>query len=198
MSKHFLFLKITDPEICSVLWELRDIFAKEKRPRTDIHITVRGPNKNPFKSSVIDNLYKKIADDPILIHSADRFDNGKYQVVFMKVESENLHRIWRKPDYPKEKYGVNGHITLYEGTDKVFADCIYNFLKKERLELVCNSFELVSYQSKQIPIPGVDNELVGAGFVNLVDRGRVSLNVLERAKEAVKQCERYIESLRSN
>ncbi len=190
MIKHFLFLKIIEPEICSVLWELRDIFAKEKKPRSSIHVTVRGPNKDPFKKDVIDNLFRKIANDTMLIHSVDRFDNDEQQVVFLKVHSPNLHRIWRKPDYPKEEYGVNPHITLYEGRDKEYAECVYEFLKNEKLELICNSFALVPYQTKQKLIPSVETKLVEGGFAKLIDRGRVSINVLERAKEAVNKCDK--------
>lgn len=187
MIKNFLFLKLTDPEVCSVLWELREIFEKEKKSGSNIHITVRGPNKNKFKEEVINNLYNKIADDSIIIQSAGRFDNDDYQVVYIKVSSTNLHKIWRKPDYPKEKYGINPHITLYVGSDREYADCIYEFLKKENIALLCNSFELVPYQTKQMNIPYIDNELdlFGGGFRELVNRGKLSLDILERAKKVV-------------
>jgi hypothetical protein len=188
MVKYFLFLKLVDPEICSVLWDLRDIFFNEKKKRSSIHVTVRGPNKEPFKGAVIDKLYEKIADDAILIHSVDRFQNGKQHVVYLKVQGENLHKIWRKPDYPRETYGINAHITLYEGSDKERADCVYDFLKQEHLELACYKFELVPYQSKQSDMLSQDLDLVGSGFMNLVDRGKVSINVLERAKLAMDEC----------
>ena len=185
MIKNFLFLKITDPEVCSFLWELREIFEKEKKPNASIHITVRGPNKNMFKSDVIKNLYKKIADDSIVIQSAGRFDNVKQQVVYIKVSSLNLHKIWRKPDYPKNKYGINPHITLYTGTDKKYADCIYGFLKKENIALLCNSFELIPYQTKQVEIPSLEIDLIGEGFENLIDRGKLRIDILERARKVV-------------
>lgn len=185
--KNFLFLKLTDPEICSLLWELRGIFEKEKKSGSSIHVTVRGPNKNKFKAEVIHNLYNKISDDSILIQSAGRFDNEHYQVVYIKVSSTNLYRIWRKPDYPTEKYGINPHITLYVGSDKKYADFIYEFLKNENITLLCNSFELVPYQTKQLNMSIVDGELdlIGEGFKKLVHSGKLKFNILERARSLV-------------
>jgi len=187
MLKNFLFLKLTDPEICSLLWELREIFEGEKKSGTNIHITIRGPNKNKFRPEVIRSLYKKIEGDSIVIQSAGRFDNGDYQVVYIKVSSTNLHKIWRKPDYPKAEYGVNSHITLYVGSDKKYADCIYKFLRDENIALLCNSFELVPYQSKQVSVPNIDDEmdLIGVGFKKLVHLGKLSLSILERARYVV-------------
>lgn len=187
MIKNFLFLKLTDPEICSVLWSLREIFENEKKSGSNIHVTVRGPNKSIFNKEVIHNLYKKIEDDSIIIQSAGRFDNNKYQVVYVKVSSPNLHKIWRKPDYPKEEYGINPHITLYVGSDREYANCIYDFLKKENITLMCNSFELVPYQTKQMNIPNIDNELdlFDEGFKRLIHTGKLSSDILERAKTLV-------------
>ena len=187
MIKNFLFLRLTDPEICSALWELREIFENEKKSRSNIHITVRGPNKNKFTDEVIHNLYRKIEDDSIIIQSAGRFDNEDYQVVYVKVSSPNLHKIWRKPDYPKEEYGINPHITLYVGSDREYANCIYDFLKKENITLMCNSFELVPYQTKQLSMPNIDNEfdLIGEGFKKLVHLGKLSSDILERANNVV-------------
>jgi len=188
--KNFLFLKLTDPEVCSFLWELREIFEKEKKSSASIHITVRGPNKNEFKKDVIENLYDKIAGDSIIVQSAGRFDNEYRQIVYIKVFSTNLHKIWRKPDYPKSEYGINPHITLYTGTDKEYADCIYEFLKKENFTLLCNSFELVPYKTKQVSIPELDVNLIGEGFERLIDRGKLSINILERAEKIVTNYEK--------
>ena len=187
MVKNFLFLKLKDPEVCSVLWELREIFGKEKKPATSIHVTVRGPNKNIFKIDAIHNLYEKIEGDSIIIQSAGRFDNDTQQVVYIKVSSTNLHKIWRKPDYPRAKFGMNPHITLYVGSDREYADCIFDFLKKENITLQCNSFELIPYQTKQLNMPNIDQDinLIGEGFEQLIDKGKLSLNILERAKKAV-------------
>ncbi|MDH5571499.1 MAG: hypothetical protein OEY89_07020 [Gammaproteobacteria bacterium] len=187
MIKNFLFLKLTDPEICNLLWGLREIFEKEKKFASSIHVTVRGPNKNEFKNEVIQNLYKKIEDDSIIIQSAGKFDNEDYQVVYIKVSSTNLHKIWRKPDYPKEEFGINPHITLYTGPDKEYANCIYDFLKNENIALLCNSFELIPYQTKQMKIPYIESELnlTENGFSELINKGKLSLSILERAKNIV-------------
>jgi len=184
MSSNFMFLEFTDEEIVYLLSSLREIFS-QKSSQANVHITVRGPYLKSITDEEIGRAKKIIKHDVFLIAGVGRFDNFKH-TVYLKVRSDNLEKIWDKPDFPKSKYGFNPHITMYDGEDSRLADEIYSFLEKERLELLCQSFKLTPYVSKQIPLFVEDNGVKGRHFLELSNRKRVRADILERAYKVVK------------
>jgi len=184
MASNFLFLEFKDEEIVYLLSSLRKIFA-QKTVKTNIHITVRGPYTKLITDEEIRKTRKKIQNDVILITGVGRFDNTRH-TVYLKVGSENLEKIWDKPDFPKSKYGYNPHITMYDGDNESLADGICEFLEKERLELLCHSFKLTPYVSKQMPLFEESDNVKGGHFLELSNRRKVRADILERAYKLVK------------
>ncbi|CAC9624465.1 hypothetical protein [uncultured Gammaproteobacteria bacterium] len=101
--------------------------------RTAAHITVRGPYSKKLAKSRVDGYSKGIANT--LLHFsevANFFDYGQNTVFFKCDDNEKLRKIWKKTGYKDFK----PHITLYDGTDKVFAKKLF-----ERLQQSFKSFD---------------------------------------------------------
>lgn len=183
--QQFLFLELLDPEIHALLNGLKRAFGG-KPTNSNIHITVRGPYRNPISAKKIERFERILKAAPILIHSAGIFENNNEHTVFLKIENPYLRQIWWKPDYPIDKYGFNPHISLFHGSDKNLATCIYTFLKNENIKLLCREFCLTSYISKQQTL--LENEEIPQEqhFLELANRRLIKTDILQRAANAIK------------
>lgn len=185
MPKHFVFLEILDPEINALLTRLREEFGGGKS-KTNIHLTVRGPYTRPVAPKMFERYSRLIEADDVLISGVGMFDNIGSYVVYVGVHNSKLRRMWYKPDYPVKTFGFNPHISLYRGHDERLAKCIFHFLKAERIELICRHFRLTSYVTDQL----FANQpaLMEKQFLELVNRGKVRFDVLQRAANMVRLC----------
>jgi 2'-5' RNA ligase len=145
MADRFLFLELRDPRLNRVLTNLRSIFSGKKH-LTNIHITLKGPQKT-FDLDKNIKEYKR-ENAIIQIGGAGRFSNGAFHVVYLNVKCGDLRKynLWRKPNY-KESY--NPHITLYEGTDRLLADAVYEFLTLENMEYECAEYDFTVHTRNQ-------------------------------------------------
>ena len=180
-SQQFIFLELMDPEINGVLSGLRSAFSA-KKANTNIHITVRGPYRNIISHEEIRKYQRVLSDEPILIHGIDMFRNPDRYVVYIRVSGERLRRVWWKPDYPTETYGFNPHISLYVGSDKLLAEKIFYFLKKEDLRLLCRDFRLTPYTLRQTELFPWDPVPVEELFLELSNRRLVRADIVQRAE----------------
>ena len=143
MSRKVLVLNILDEEVSSFILKLQKIF--NQKPSSSIpHVTIRGPYK---ESAIIsENVQKKLNDfmnnSNLEISDVGMFENDTVYIVYFKVFAKNIEKISRKIDYPKSKYGVNPHITIYKGTSKKYAKAIYSFLKKQNIKINCDQVGL--------------------------------------------------------
>ena len=181
----FLFLELLDPDINGLLYGLRREFG-EKTFDTNIHITVRGPYEDSITREEISRCQNIMANDVILIHGIGEFETNNGAVVFIKVHSENLEKIWWKPDYPIKMYGFNPHITLFKGKDLKLAKVIKEFLVKENIKLVCEEFRLTPYASKQNELFPFDNVPIEKHFFKLTTKRLVKTNILQKASNVVR------------
>ncbi len=189
LTKYFVFLEICDADICELLNGLRSVFNR-KNFKSGIHVTLRGPYLNPVNEKDMDEWLQKIKASAILIANAGMFENTYESIVFLRVStahnSKNLSAITRKFDYPKNRFDFNPHITLYAGKDKELAKNIFEFLRKEQIELACHSFELSVYASNPQselfpePMPSMKGEIS-----SLISLGKVSPEILVRARQLV-------------
>lgn len=187
--KYFVFLEICDADICELLNGLRSVF-NQRIFKTGIHVTLRGPYVRRMDELELDEWFHKIKASAILIANAGMFENETESVVYLRVStshnSKNLSAITRKFDYPKNRFDFNPHITLYAGNDKEKAKRIYEFLRKEQIELACHSFELSVYTSTPQselfpdPIPTMKGEIS-----SLISLGKISPEILVRARRLV-------------
>lgn len=184
-SQKFLFLEFLDPAINGLLLRLRREFTGED-PMSGIHVTVRGPYKGRIRESAVKRFQRLLEGEPILIHGIGMFSNPDEFVVYIKVSSDRLRRIWWKPDYPKNQYGINPHISLYRGCDKVLAEKIRCFLNAEGLSLVCTDFRLTPYTSKQSELFTLESLPVEYHFLRLSNVRVVKADIIQRAEKLVR------------
>ncbi|MBI5075749.1 MAG: hypothetical protein HZB62_11380 [Nitrospirae bacterium] len=194
----FVFLELLDIDVNAILNGLRNAF-NEKKSSSNIHITVRGPYSHKIKPGDLDRyelLLQQYA--PLFIGNVGIFNNHGEYIVYVKVVSEGLRKLWWKPDYPISQYGFNPHITIYKGQNKEFARRVFDFLKIEDLTLLCRKFHLTTYTSNKTPLfqddvviededvsflsqSDVDHERIENNFINLPFRGKVRFDIIERA-----------------
>ena len=92
------------------------------------HITLRFFNDDDPKTDYIGYLtQRKISYLNIIGPGTFNLEkNRSSYVVFLRCESEELEEIDYRPDYPYSRL----HITLYEGSDRQYAETLYNELAK--------------------------------------------------------------------
>ena len=187
----FLFLEFLDAEINTLLTSLRRTFA-DGETNSGIHITVRGPYYDEISGTDIVKFERIVKRDPILIHGIDIFENPGENIVYIRVHSNALKEIWWKPDFPKEKFGFNPHISLSKSSDLRFALTVSEFLKKEEIKLVCHDFRLVPFSSRQLELFPFESVPEKPHFDELSKRRLVKPDVLQRATRVVEEYRRKV------
>lgn len=182
--RQFLFLEFLDPEINGLLCGLRAVFSDEER-HTNIHITIRGPYGKGIPVEEIEKYSALLDDEPLLIHGIGMFENQGNYVVYIRVPNKRLEKIWWKPDYPTQIYGFNPHISLYIGSDRLLAEKIQVFLKKEDLKLLCRDFRLTRFTSRQKEMFPFDPLPIEHNLTRLSNRRLVKPGIVKRAELVV-------------
>ena len=190
-TKYFVFLEICDADISELLNNLRSVF-NQKEFKSNVHVTLRGPYSKPVNEKYLDDWYHKISANTILIANPGMFENEEESFVYLGVsmanKSKNLSRITRKFNFPKNKFDFNPHITLYAGSNKILAHKIYEFLRKEKIEFVCNSFELSVYASNpQLELFPVRVSSLKGSVSNLISSGKISPEIFVRARRLTEE-----------
>lgn len=91
------------------------------------HITMRGPYSKPLNKSALENLNKSYRRDwTVRLDGAGSFMTEHQNTVLVRVDLLQLKDLVYKPDYAD---GIP-HITLYDGTDRVFAEKLISLLFK--------------------------------------------------------------------
>lgn len=183
--KHFLFIVFSDPVVVGALQFLASVLDP-KRVLEKPHLTIQGPFEEKVDLERIESVRKYLRNDVFFIGNPGIFDTPGGVALYLSVYSENLRRVWNKPDYPIDKFGFNPHITIYEGNDINRAKAALGFLGKNRLELLCHDFEVAQYVQKQIdmfPVDGVDGDVDAIG--KLMTRGNLGPSFRARFMAAV-------------
>ena len=172
---HFVFIVFNDPEVVGVLNFLAEAL-NGRRWRQPPHLTIQGPLPNRPGADALRAIEEKLKDDQLLIANPGLFETKRGVALYLRVQSENLIRVWNKPDFPVEKYGFEPHLTLYEGPDRERALSAHAFLRsgRHRIEMICRDFKVVPYASKQAELfPMLGS--VGAldAVQGLISRGKV-------------------------
>ena len=159
-DRRFVFLEITQRGIGALLWHIQWIMTGVE-PRQPVHLTVRGPYRRAIAPRVLEKCRETLGNDTLRIGDVGRFTNPDHEVVFLRVDSPNLRKIWWKPTYPIKDHGYTPHISLYRGNDASFADLVARFLERERLELKCNEHRLTVHPSGGLPFGTDRPEVLG-------------------------------------
>jgi hypothetical protein len=187
-SKSFVFVELLDPEVIAVLTALRTILS-DKIQKTSIHITLRGPYRTDAIWSFLEKMNEESFLDPIFFNGFDKFSNADQNIVYVKAQSELFDRFLYKPDFPKKIFGSNPHVTIYEGSNKIKADAIYQFLKKEKFYFICKHYKFTPFIKKQqLNLDFSAQSLyTEENFVNLIQQGKINSGILTRAEKLAAQ-----------
>lgn len=101
------------------------------------HITLRGPYVRPLPQSVIRELNESRARQwRVRLDGAGGFIQGNQNTVIIKVDLMDLSDLFYKPDFADG----TPHITLYDGTDRSYANALLRMLYRfDFQEHVCVS-----------------------------------------------------------
>ena len=188
-TQRFVFLEITDPRVGSLLWRMQWILSGVE-PRRPVHLTLRGPYRREVPPKVLNDLRAKLRGDVLHVGGVGRFENQNEEMVYLRVDSPNLRKVWWKPTYPIKDHGYAPHISLYRGHDAVFASSVADFLMDERLDLYCSDYRLTVHHS--VPLPLVDRLREGRAAGPLGGAGQVDSSLLERLGHVVNQHRRHV------
>jgi hypothetical protein len=113
--------------------------------RSRAHVTVRGPYSSRPGST---RDWRKERDIKISIVDIGNFFGPDQNTVFLRCDSEEIHRIWWKRDY---KSGIP-HITIYDGSSREFAEDIQRVLQEFRwsVDFVCDSLQEYITSTRQL------------------------------------------------
>lgn len=147
----FVFVVFNDPLLLGIIEYLRNVFEV---PADGLppHLTIQGPLTEPATSDQIRHIQSVLAGEEFFIGNAGSFPTKKGVAFFLRVSCPKLGRVWNKPDFPIETYGFNPHITIYEGADVSRVEKAVKFLRREPLETICRTFEIVSQVSRQFEL----------------------------------------------
>lgn len=180
----FLFIEIRDAELVALFQGLKSIF-NDTEATSPVHITVKGPQKNGFKTTAFNNFFD--VEHPLVISQSGCFSYSSKYFVHFKVqipEMEKYH-LWYKPTFPNEK---NPHITVCETSDQDFSKDIVRFLNKEVGDLLCRNYKFLPYTPAQHDMiiamsckktRNVDD----ASVPNLINVGKIRKGLFTRARE---------------
>jgi hypothetical protein len=183
MAKSFVFLQITDSEINALIYGIRTI-AMGVAPKSGPHVTIRGPYSRALSRTQLLRYGRILASHPVVLEGIDKFRSGDRTTVFMKVQHPKLLQVWWKRDYPIKEFGFNPHVTLYEGADDDRAQRLEGFLRREGIKLLTTDFAVTPYVSDNKDLfPAAESR--ERLFLNLVNRGLVRPDVLDRLDRAL-------------
>ncbi len=116
MNKNRLFyvVYLADPFVQSCLDLIR--YLAEGAEKTPAHVTVRGPYARRLTEKVEQSINEQIAGIAIDVLGVSSFFENSQNTVYLRCSAPELNQVWDKPDYP-----FNPHLTLYDGSDRVFA-----------------------------------------------------------------------------
>lgn len=89
------------------------------------HVTLAGPYPSTRSLPRETSYVRKIS-----LLGVGQFRSDWQNTVFIHVGASDLQTFWDKPDFP-----YNPHLTLYDGTDGIFATRLYEKLYETRLYL---------------------------------------------------------------
>lgn len=140
---YFYTINIGDTRVRGFVDAIRVVLNPEIKHTA--HITFKGPLKRIDRNFLEKNKNEKYKVS--IIGISNFFLNGQ-NTIYFRCGTENLRKIWKKPDY-----AYNPHITLYDGKDTEFSREIYAEIKNKSVYFSFESIGLSYLKSS----PGQSN-----------------------------------------
>lgn len=141
MDRYFIFLYPDDKRLADLL--NLAIYLLNPREKWPAHVTIAGPFNDPKKFEVRRDFNETV----FALGSGNFFSTGS-PTVFLRVDFLHRKEVWWKPDF---KGNAIPHITLYDGTDIIFAKKLFDALRKKDIyfSFFTRRFEIVRSKSGQ-------------------------------------------------
>jgi hypothetical protein len=149
--QRFVFLEFTDIKVRKLLSDLRIALEGLDR-KQPVHITIRGPYSELPDVGILEQLQEELMGHGVIIGGAGTFQSHKGYTVYLKAQSPVFSRIWWKPDFPEERFGIKPHITMFETNDRRAARAVETFLRSERIEIFTFGLRVSVFTSKQLSL----------------------------------------------
>ncbi|MGZ3967605.1 MAG: hypothetical protein ACXVJC_21735 [Mucilaginibacter sp.] len=190
-----------DREISSILNFVKLLCAPNSK--TEVHLSIRGPYKSKLKPNKIHEYNEMIKNSRITVTEAGNFFQENQNTVFLKCESEIIEKVWKKTTYKKDVHGINAHLTLYDGKDRVFAHKLYELLLTKQIHITFLASELIFYDTSKSNLSlmltyGIDIQIVE----DAIRTPWNSLDLIDMPNEdrlkLISKCFEYLELLNSH
>lgn len=139
MSRWFTYIIFEDIEIKRLIDCI--IMLSNPNEKNTAHVTIAGPREN--KDGDLSEAKSVLIGRPLSVLGVGKFFSDKQNTVYLRCDSRNLTRFWRKSDY-----GYNPHITIYDGPSQKEAQAIYDVLEGNRMFFELIIGDVVSEESK--------------------------------------------------
>ena len=178
-------MELLDPEINALIQAITEVISGRSLIRAP-HLTVRGAYDGPVPQSALAACRAAMQHDVLRIANVGRFSNPNEEVVYFEVDSPHLRDVWWKPEFSIKRFRFNPHLSLYRGADRNWANLVAEFLKGEKIELLCAEFRFTPHTTKQKHLfpPNVP---IAKQFVSLINAGQVHKTFLMRLAELSKR-----------
>ena len=142
-KQYVLAVRVADVVFAATLKSISDYLDIPTKKGTP-HFTVRGPYRREPPKSAIDSVATWLNTSPKIETSGFGFFQMENDVrfVFLRLSAPGIEKVWWKPDFPVEKFGLNPHITIFKGSEKS-ADKLIEYLKRNPISLQISDFRIV-------------------------------------------------------
>lgn len=123
MVRWFNFIDVADVRVKKLLDAI--IFVANPYEKTAAHITIGGPFENQIP---LDEAKRELIGSNVHVIGIGNFFSENQNTVYLRVGSTILEKHWNKKDF-----GYNPHLTLYDGSSKIFAKKLYEHLTAQKL-----------------------------------------------------------------
>jgi hypothetical protein len=189
--RHFVFLVFNDPVVVGIIDFLSSVLNDTRNP-TRPHITIQGPFEDQVGNDAIAGIKNKLAGELFFIGNPGLFRTSNGIALYLSVVNNKLKSVWNKPDFPVAKFGLNAHVTLYEGSNIILAQHVCDYLKKYRIELLCRDFDVIQYVPKQIDMFPQESVAGDENAISqLIGRGKLPGNFRIQLLNIVNQYKNY-------
>lgn len=156
--KVFYAIKIEDEKINVILNTIKVMC--DHSSKNDVHITIRGPYKQRYN---ISNIEKIANNSKMKFIGVDKFFTDTQNTIYIKLYIENIEKMWYKPSYDINIYGINPHMTLYDGDSRNFATSIYKIIENFDIKIDIDKIKIetiISGEKKGLLIDRINYNII--------------------------------------
>lgn len=144
---YFVFAEFGNDGVVNFLTALRRAL-QAKSDVSPIHVTLRGPYKNPPTLNQLDGYAEQLKGLGVRIGGGGSFGTPNGFAVFLRAECSVFPNLWDKPDFRVPRKHIQPHITVFESSSWNAARQVRDFLLEQDFLIHTYNVHLSIYQSR--------------------------------------------------